>query len=99
MKPRPPIAASAQHRSPVGAWLLITVVVLAAFHNAWRGEWILDDFSSVVENSTIRELWSVAWLSPPTQAGTGGRPLANLTLAANYAMSGLAPWSYRGTNI
>ena len=79
------------------------VVVLSAalaYHNSFHGALVFDDQANVAENSTLRQLWP-PWsaLSPPAGAGVGGRPFANLTLALNYAVSGLHPWSYHALNL
>ena len=76
---------------------LIVLAALAAYHGIFRVPLVFDDFNAVTLNPTIHHLW------PPGEAlrtpqGTGsetdGRPLANLSLALNYAISGEAPWSY-----
>ena len=87
----------------VARWLPPIVVVLSAglaYHNSFHGALVFDDQANVAENSTLRQLWP-PWpaLSPPAEAGVGGRPLANLTLALNYAVSGLRPWSYHALNV
>lgn len=51
-----------------------------------------------MENPTIRHLGS-AWLPPAGGNTVSGRPLANFTFAVNYAVSGLAPWSYHALNL
>src|SRR5450759_2028366 len=82
------------------AVLVIVVAVLAAYHNSFSGAFVLDDQSSIAENASIRQLWPLGpVLTPPSEAGTGGRPLANLTLALNYAISGLDGWSYHAVNL
>jgi Flp pilus assembly protein TadD len=81
----------------VGVLLAATA---AAYHAYLPGCFVLDDFSSVVENHTLRQLWPPSsWWNAPTEAGTGGRPLANFTLALNYAVSGLDPRGYHAGNI
>lgn len=71
---------------------------LLAFANSFPGTLVLDDFSSVLENPSIRALWPPAWLSPPAEAGVAGRPFANLTYALNFALSADRPWSYHAGN-
>ena len=36
---------------------------------------------------------------PPDGTTVSGRPLANFTLALNYALSGTDPWSYHAFNV
>jgi Flp pilus assembly protein TadD len=63
---------------------------------------LFDDLDSIVTgNPTIRRLWPV-WqaLSPPSRGLTvSARPLVNLSLAINYAISGLHVWSYHALNL
>jgi tetratricopeptide (TPR) repeat protein len=83
----------------VGGLLLL---VAAAFGNGFFGRFVFDDDLSILENPTIRDLRSwAALLSPPHGEGqtVGGRPLLNLSFALNYAISGIAPWSYHLANI
>ncbi len=81
---------------PLG--LAAALVVLAAglaYANSLAGVFVYDDFNSIVQNPTIRSLWppwAASWA--PVETTPGGRPLFNLTLAINYAISGLHPWSY-----
>ncbi|HEX3730340.1 MAG TPA: hypothetical protein VHV47_11090, partial [Opitutaceae bacterium] len=51
-----------------------------------------------MENPTIRH-FGTALAPPPYAAGAAGRPLVNLTLAANYALGGLAVPGYRAANL
>jgi tetratricopeptide (TPR) repeat protein len=87
-------------------WLACGVIVLAAlaaYHNSFSGPFIYDDIGSITQNSTIHHLWPIGKvLSPPSdQPGqtVGGRPLLNLSLALNYALSGDAVWSYHALNL
>jgi Flp pilus assembly protein TadD len=80
---------------------LIALAAIAAYHNSFAGNWVLDDGRSILENRTIRRLWPI-WpvLSPPSEGETvSGRPLLNLSLALNYAVSGLEIWSYHAANL
>ena len=86
-------------------WLPPALIVLAAFAayaNSFSGPFILDDVSSIAGNPSIRHLWPPSGpLSPPAGFGltVEGRPLLNLSLAFNYALSGLHPWSYHALNL
>ena len=65
------------------------------------GPFIFDDLFSIEGNPTIRKLWPI-WktLCPPNHGETvTGRPLLNLSLAINYAASGLDVWSYHAGNL
>ena len=50
---------------------------------------LFDDQLSITRNLSIRSLWPI-WpaLTPPNDAGAGGRPLLNLSYALNYAFGG-----------
>jgi tetratricopeptide (TPR) repeat protein len=83
------------------AVVVIGAAVLAAYHGTLRVPFVLDDIAAIPENPSIRALWPLTGsLSPPPAATTmGGRPIANLTMAVNYALSGTDPWSYHALNI
>jgi tetratricopeptide (TPR) repeat protein len=82
------------------AAVVICLAILAAYHNSFLGPFVFDDEPAVFENPTIRQLWPT-WetLSPPRDLTVSGRPLANFTLAINYALSGTRPWSYHAFNL
>src|SRR5262245_16080748 len=89
-------------RSPGWALLLLITALAAAYSNSFQGEFIFDDTSSIRDNDSIRHLWpltNVLW--PPPQEGrtVDGRPLLNLSLAINYAISGLNVGSYHFFNL
>ncbi len=82
--------------------LALVAAVVAVYANSFSGPFLFDDVPSIVENSTIRQLWPPSVpLSPPSGQGltVEGRPLLNFSFALNYAVSGLAPWSYRLGNL
>jgi protein O-mannosyl-transferase len=80
--------------------LLILAATVLAYANSFSGPFIFDDFSWIETNPHIRQLWPL-WntlQAPPGSAGTG-RPVVCLTLALNYAVSRLDPWSYHVANL
>ena len=84
-------------------WLAAAVIgvgILAAYHQTFSVPFIFDDEPAILDNPTIRHLWPV-WntFSPPGGLTVTGRPLANLTLAINYALSGTNTWSYHVLNL
>jgi hypothetical protein len=79
--------------------LLIVLVGIAAFANSVGNPKLLDDFESITENRQIRRVAQLDVLMPERELPVAGRPLANVTLALNYAVSGEAPSEYRLTNI
>jgi protein O-mannosyl-transferase len=67
----------------------LVVLIAAAYSNSLSGEFVFDDIPAIQDNPTIRSLWPLTEvLSPPENSGVGGRPLANLSFALSYAISG-----------
>ena len=85
--------------------LAVTVIVigaLAAYANTFHAPFTFDDVSSIGDNPSILHLWPLSGpLSPPPGWGftVSGRPVLNLTLAINYAISGFDVWSYHLFNL
>ena len=67
---------------------------VAAYLGSFRGVFLFDDLPHIVENPGIRTL-AAAWRSLPGD----DRPLVTLSLALNYAIGGLDPWSYHLFNL
>jgi tetratricopeptide (TPR) repeat protein len=74
---------------------------LAVYYNTFSAPFIFDDLPSISANPTIHHLTSIGQvLSPPREGETvSGRPLLNLSLAINYAVSGMETWSYHALNL
>jgi tetratricopeptide (TPR) repeat protein len=94
------------HPSPSPArtsWLaaaLLVGIVLVSYYNSITGALVLDDAATVTDNASIRQLWPLGpALLPPNDAGVGGRPIANLTFAVNYALGGLDVRGYHVFNL
>jgi protein O-mannosyl-transferase len=100
-EPRTPAAGPDGWRTPLACSLIVAGALLA-YRNSLGGPFVWDDPQSIADNPTIRHLWPV-WsaLRPPHGGGitVEGRPILNLTLALNYAISGTAVWSYHAVNI
>jgi protein O-mannosyl-transferase len=80
--------------------LLIVVAVVAAYANSLGGPFVFDDVQNILENPTLRSLWPPQRvLFPPAGFGIASRPIVNLSLALNHAVSGEAVWSYHLTNV
>ncbi len=97
----PPPPAPAARVSGLWAAGIIAAVCLV-YGNTLRAPFIFDDGPSITLNESIRHLWPIGpVLQPPVNGGPSiaGRPLINLSLAANYAISGLDPWSYHAANL
>ena len=80
---------------PTRAWLGVIVVLagLAAYANSFDGQLLLDDLPHIEHNKSIQQLWPV-W-----DCLRGRRPVVNLSLAVNYAISGLRVGSYHAFNL
>jgi tetratricopeptide (TPR) repeat protein len=80
----------------------IAAAAIAAYSNSFAGPFVFDDPFAIASNPTIRHLWPPwAPLLPPHGRGltVEGRPLLNLSLALDYAVSGTRVWSYHATNL
>jgi len=79
---------------------LIAVAIVAAYHNGLTPPFEFDDVPSIRGNPSLHRLWPL-WvpLSPPPGSTLSGRPIANLTFALNYALSGTGVTGYHATNI
>ena len=84
------------------AIVLIGAAVCFAYGNSLRGEFVFDDFNSVVENQSIRHLWPLSGVLTATQARGAtveGRPVLNLSFAVNYALGGTTTEGYHLANL
>jgi protein O-mannosyl-transferase len=81
---------------------LLSLATIVAYANSFHGPLVFDDVPSIAENRTIQTLWPPwAPLFPPRHADVtvAGRPLANLTFAANYVVHGTSVWGYHLVNL
>jgi tetratricopeptide (TPR) repeat protein len=82
---------------------LIVLAGVGAYHNSFRGVFVLDDEAHIRNNKRIREFW------PLSQTLSGRRPVVDLTLALNYGfgkleiggrpIGPLSPWHYHAVNL
>ena len=94
-----PAAAVSRRALLLAAALLVGAAGLV-YGNSFAGVMLFDDQPSLIRNPTIRHLADLGQvLAPPPDCTVSGRPVANLTLAVNYAVSGLEPWSYHAVNL
>jgi len=80
----------------------IALIVLAgalAYANALNGPFIFDDESTVLDNKSIHDGSLTHALNAAREITTAGRPLVNLTFAANYALGGIDVRGYHVVNI
>jgi len=79
---------------------LIVVAGVIAYSSGLSTPFLFDDETGIVRNQQIRQVWPLDdALSPPPETPVARRPLVNLTLAINYAFSGLEPRGYHVTNL
>ncbi len=102
----PSIVATPARREPARtgiavAAMAIVVAALAAYANSLGGPFVFDDARSITGNPGIQGLWPLWRALWPSAADltVSGRPLANFTLALNYAVSGTHVWSYHALNL
>ncbi|MEO7702143.1 MAG: tetratricopeptide repeat protein [Opitutus sp.] len=92
-------AAGSRRRSLVyGAGLAAAIVMV--YWNSLTAPFLFDDLGAVTLNPTIRDLWSLQTLQPPSDGSTTtGRPLLNLSYAINYAIGGESVVGYHVVNV
>jgi hypothetical protein len=80
--------------------LLAATIVIAgiwAYSNSFDGVLVLDDPGAITWNPSIRSLTGA--FSPPPGTSVSGRPIANVSFAINYLISGTDLWSYHAVNL
>lgn len=60
-------------------------VGLFAYADSFHGLFVLDEESAIIDNPNIRSLATA--FSAPAEVGLGGRPIASLSFAINYALA------------
>lgn len=93
------ILRSVARNSRLYAIALIGVLSLAAYVGGFYGPFVFDDPSAIVQNTSIEHIWP-PWeaLHPPAYRTVSGRPIANFSLAINYALGGTDPSGYHVGN-
>src|SRR4051794_20484020 len=86
-------------RMGVLASLALVAAVFPVYANSFRVPFLYDDVGSITENPTIRSFGSTAMWSPPAGLTVSGRPVLNVSFAANYAAGGLNASGYHLTNV
>ena len=84
----------------IAAVVILVVSIGLAYANTFTVPFIFDDTINILENGSIRQLWP-PWHSfdIPKDTGLMGRPVVNVSLAINYAVSGSKVWSYHLANL
>ena len=101
--PIPARVSSGQSVSSV-VWTVLALIGATGlvYANSLSVPFVYLDIASIRDNPTIRHLWPLSGvLHPPLDQGitVEGRPLVNLSLALNYAVSGPGVWSYHLLNV
>ena len=75
-------------------WPAVLVLAgVAVYANSFYGIFLFDDELHITRNDTIHHLF------PPWDLLAARRPVVYITLAVNYAISQLEPWSYHALNL
>lgn len=89
-------------QGPFWLWIAILVTCLVYFPGL-SGGWLLDDYPSIVSNPAVQppDLTAshLAEAALSSTTSTFKRPLASLSFALNYRMSGLDPFSWKVVNL
>ena len=89
---------------PAVGLFLLTALLLVIYWPGFEGKWFLDDFDNIHKNPNIHaEALTLDSLAPAIYGRDPGhkkinRPVAYLTLAANWAMGGTDPLGYHIVN-
>lgn len=80
---------------------VVAVAGTVAYLNSFGGPFVYDDVPGILNNQSIRRLWPPwgALAVPAKDLTVSGRPIANLSFAINYALSGTDVWSYHALNL
>ena len=98
MKRRAPPAPEAPRRPP---WLLLVPLLLAvaAYARALPGEFMFDDSRAIERNLAVKDLGSYLHDRFLPDLLHGGRPIADLTFAVDYAVGRLDPRPFHASGI
>ncbi len=96
-------ADSATRTTALQRWgwlLLIALAGLGVYANSMQGEFVFDDFPTIVESPSVRHLTPLS-RSLTGEAGStvSGRPVAAFSLALNFAAGGLDVFGYHLVNV
>lgn len=75
----------------------LVVATTLAYANTFSVPFVFDDIAAITQNPSLARFATA--LCPPDALSVTGRPLANLSLALNYALSGESVWSYHALNL
>ena len=79
---------------------MIASAAIVVYCNSFSGTFMFDDPTWIAKNRGIHHLWPLTdVLFPANGEVVGGRPVVSLTLAINYALSGLDVCGYHAVNL
>lgn len=103
MLPDQPIAATKLWMKPGAALLLVLIFAAAVYWPGLSGTYLFDDYPNIVDNKdlqinalTVPNIARAALSSPSSEFK---RPLASLTFAANFFLTGMDPFWMKFTNL
>lgn len=80
--------------------LVLLLAVALVYANSLTSPFLFDDAGAVVNNPTLRDLTSLDVLRPPADGSTTtGRPVVNLSLAVNRALTGDGAFGFHVGNV
>ena len=94
-------AAQPSPSAPSPWWRLAVLAVLtvAIYAHGRSSPFVFDDRGTIVDNSTIEDVWSRDVLAAPHETPVAGRPVVNISFAINYAAARRGVEAYRLTNV
>ena len=99
------MASRQQARSFNAIWLTLIAMALTAavYWPGLSGGWLFDDYPNIVDNPGVQphemSVPALARAAMSSPASEFKRPLASLSFAANYLVSGLDPYSWKLVNL
>ncbi len=81
----------------IACCVILAAAAIAAYSQTFAVPPIFDDRPTILSNATIRHLGTA--FAPPPGTSASGRPIVNVSLAVNYAISGTNVWSYHVLNL
>lgn len=83
----------------VMAPILLLAAAALTYANSLANPFLFDDLPAIVGNADIRQIWPPVWLDSSFHGSLSSRPLVMLSLALNYTVNGVDPFSFRLVNL
>ncbi len=97
-RPKPDPGVTFPRWTIVAAGASVAAAGLAVYANSFFGPFVFDDLLSIPGNVTLHS-FQTALMPPGGGLTVSGRPIVNLSLAVNYAISADQVWSYHAANL